>query len=86
MAKTKKKPKYKLTVTIDTEHFTSEGDDLVEVIMALKPNKVNFKTVFNLYTQGKSAETWLMVAKARQVLNNRMTAMVFARRLEMLLK
>lgn len=84
--KSKKKSDYKLTVTLNDKTTVYESDDLPATFLSIKPKKVTTKVLIRLEYQGKVAERWLYPMKARFVFTNKVTAVIFTKRLKLLLK
>lgn len=82
----KQKGEYIMRLEVSGAVYESQGDDLQQVILGLKPEKISSKAFFTLFHNGKSATLVSIIPRTKRICSNQMTAYFFGRRIMQLLK
>lgn len=77
---------YTVSLTIGSDTYSASADDITEAILALKPEKINNRTVFTLVYDGKKSSLMRSVAQCKRIIAHRLTANITGRALLMLLR
>ena len=72
-------PTYTVSLEYGDKMCTQSSDDITEAILGLKPDRINNRTVFTLYYNGKKAEVMKTVPVAKRILSNPLAAQLLGR-------
>lgn len=70
---------YKLTLTLGDKVYKVEGEDVVEMLLSIKPDVLKTKGVFTLVCGNKKAQEVRVLHLTRKILADKENAIFFAK-------